>query len=90
MSFRGVTISYSPESPENIMHAIYNMYFYVVILCPMYAIFICTPGPGFFKKMQNGTPKISGYRLIKTLRSVMLEISHFQSVNGSGQNSPFP
>ena len=50
MSFRGVTISYSPESPENIMHAIYNMYFYVVILCPMYAIFICTPGPGFFFK----------------------------------------
>ena len=40
--------------------------------------------------MQNGTPKISGYRLIKTLRSAMLEVSHFQSVNGSGQNSPFP
>ena len=49
MSFRGVTISYSPESPENIMHAIYNMYFYVVILCPMYAIFICILAQVFFK-----------------------------------------
>ena len=48
MSFRGVTISYSPESPENIMHAIYNMYFYVVILCPMYAIFICILAQVFF------------------------------------------